>query len=284
MAKGDYIIFNNVDFQSVTSHPRRYGVMFDPSSSRSRLRIRDSGRRFSVRLQPDGTVEYRIDGEDWKSINPLKNVCIDRKLPAFLSHEKLRIGEALNNVTFDMIAVGRGRIIGKEAGTDRLFHVYMSEMFRTQFVKCNVGENTLPLDDSDGDDIPNIHDLKDIAIPPFNMKIDPEYFTEDPPTVIVPPESTRAALEETGAVFPIFSVTRYPNFVRRAFPDAPVPSDFTGELGDAWRYDFDFDFAREVEERVRRFCTTDGHIEFGTSLWFEDVVGHRSLAQELVFA
>jgi hypothetical protein len=92
-----------------------------------------------------------------------------------------------------------------------------------------------------------------------------------------------AAINQNNLVFPIFSVTRFPNFVRRAVPDAPVPSSFTGDLGDQWRYDFDFDFAKEVEADVRRFCTTEGHIEFGTSLWFEDIVGHRALAQELVF-
>jgi hypothetical protein len=93
-----------------------------------------------------------------------------------------------------------------------------------------------------------------------------------------------AAIDQTGVVFPMFSVTRFPNFVRRAFADAPVPSDFTGELGDAWRYDFAWDFPREIEANVRRFCTADGHIEFGTSLWFEDIVGHRALAEELIFA
>ena len=48
---------------------------------------------------------------------------------------------------------------------------------------------------------------------------------------------TLAALDDTGVV-PIFSVTRFPNFVRRALPDTPLPLDFTGDLGDAWRYDF----------------------------------------------
>jgi hypothetical protein len=91
-----------------------------------------------------------------------------------------------------------------------------------------------------------------------------------------------AAITPSG-VFSIFSVPRFGKFVRRAQPDAPVASDFTGDLGDAWRYDFDFDFAKEVETDVRRFCTTDGHIEFGTSLWFEDIVGHRAIADELIF-
>ena len=93
-----------------------------------------------------------------------------------------------------------------------------------------------------------------------------------------------AAIAQNEVVFPIFSVTRFPNFVRRAVPDAPVPSSFTGDLGDAWRYDFDFDFSRDVEADVRRYCTPEGHIEFGTSLWFEDIVGHRALADKLIFA
>jgi len=179
MAKGDYILFNNVSFQSVLSHPRRYGVMFNPSSSRSRLRIRDSGRRYGVRLN-DGVVEISIDGDvNWKQIDPLTDPCTGQQFPKILSFENLRTGEALDGIVFDMIAVGRGRIIAKEAGTDRLFHLYIDEMFRTFHRDCNPNEtNPPPLDE-------------DPPIPPFNMKIDPEYFTDAPPTVVVPPEATR---------------------------------------------------------------------------------------------
>ena len=77
---------------------------------------------------------------------------------------------------------------------------------------------------------------------------------------------------------------RFGNFVRRAFPDAPLPSNFTGDLGDAWRYDFDFQFTKEVEANVRLFCTPAGHVDFATSMWFEDIVGHRAIAEELIFA
>ena len=215
MAKGDYILFNNVPFQSVTAHPRRYGVMFNPSSSRSRLRIRDSGRRYAVRLRPDGIVEYSIDaGANWKTIKPLRDPCTNQQLPEFVSHENLRIGEALSNVRFDMIAVGRGRIIGKQAGTDRLFHVFMDEIFRAPLVECNPGEN--PREDpkvpnsakptDDYDDIPDDNDKKDIPIPPFNMKVDPEYFTVNPPTVILPPESTRNYSNQPASLrLPIFN-------------------------------------------------------------------------------
>jgi hypothetical protein len=90
-----------------------------------------------------------------------------------------------------------------------------------------------------------------------------------------------AAIDQNGAVFPIFSVLRFGNFVRRGVPDAPPPSN-VADL-DAWQYDFDFPFTKEVEVNVRRFCTPDGHIDFGTSLWFEDVVGHRALPEELIF-
>ena len=197
MAKGDYTIFNNVHFQSVTSYSRRYGVMFNPGSSRSRLRIRDSGRRYLVRLLPLGTVEFSPDdGATWKTIDPLRDPCTNQLFPGFISHENLRIGEELTGIKFDMIAVGRGRIIGKEKDTDRLFHVYIDEMFRTKLVQCNVGEN--PRRDPNGNELPPTDDYpgitdpnKDLPIPPFNMKLDPEYFTLDPPTVIVPPEATR---------------------------------------------------------------------------------------------
>src|SRR5205085_2751728 len=129
---------NHVPAQSVTGPARRDGVMFNPCSSRSRLRIVDSGRRYGVRLRPEGVVEYSIDGDKtWLPLDPLKDPCSDRQLPRFVSNDELRTGTELTNVTFDMIAVGRGRIIGKETGTDRIFHVYMDELFRTFEVKCD---------------------------------------------------------------------------------------------------------------------------------------------------
>ena len=91
-----------------------------------------------------------------------------------------------------------------------------------------------------------------------------------------------AALDETGVVA-IFSLTRFPNFSRSAVPDAPLPFDFSGDLNDAWRYDCVWKFATEMSERINRFCTPEGHVEYATSLWFEDVVGNCSTAQETVF-
>ncbi len=205
MAKGDYTLFDNVPFQSVTAHARRYGVMFNPSSSRSRLRLRDSGKRYRVRLTSLGKVEYRTDSDaDWKTITPLKDICTQQPFPAFISHEKLRIGEPLSDIVFDQIAVGRGRIIGKEAGTDRLFHLYIDELFRSWNVQCNPEERAMPIDDDDG--VPSFNDLTDISVPPFNMKVDPECFIDGPPSVIVPPEGTRDFKNHPGSLrLPVFN-------------------------------------------------------------------------------
>ena len=209
MAKGDYIIFNNVRFQTVSAPGRRYGVMFNPSSSRSRFRIRDSGRRYSVRLTQQGTVEYSIDGDaTWKQITPLNDPCTNRTFPKFITHERLRTGESLPDIFFDQIAVGRGRIIGKERGTDRLFHLYIDELFRGGIVRCNVGESQFPggFPVDNQDEVVDPDDFKDIPIPPFNMKIDPEYFTTDPPSVIIPPEATREYSDHPGSLrLPVFN-------------------------------------------------------------------------------
>src|SRR5712671_3511945 len=132
MARGDYLLVTDTPFQSVTSHPRRYGVMFNPSSSRSRLHIVDSGRRYGVQLLDDGTVQYSVDGDvTWHEIRPLPDPCTGRVLPAFLSHDEKRAGQPLDRVRFDIIAVGRGRVLAKEAGTDRIFHLTLDELFRT---------------------------------------------------------------------------------------------------------------------------------------------------------
>lgn len=63
MAKGAYKLVTETPFQPVDSYSRCYGVMFSPSSSLSRLRIVDSGRRYAVRLVGDGQVEYSLDGD-----------------------------------------------------------------------------------------------------------------------------------------------------------------------------------------------------------------------------
>ncbi|MFG1834051.1 hypothetical protein [Micromonospora chersina] len=182
MARGDYELITETPFQSVGSHPRRYGVMFSPSSSRSRLRIVDSGRRYSVRLQLDGTVQYSVDGDvSWHPIRPLPEPCTGEILPAFVSHDQWRSGRPLAGVRFDMLAVGRGRIIAKEAGTDRLFHCVIDELFRGHRVSgadCDVDVNVGCRSE-------------DPPVPGFYMKLDPEYYRTGPPSLIVPPAARR---------------------------------------------------------------------------------------------
>ena len=68
--KGDHVLFPETPFQSVASYPRRHGVMFSPSSSRSRLHIVDGGRRYEVRLTDHGTVQYSLGGAHWLPIEP----------------------------------------------------------------------------------------------------------------------------------------------------------------------------------------------------------------------
>ena len=185
MAKGAYRLVQVTPFQQVTSLPRRYGVMFNPAASRSRLRITDSGRRYGVRLR-DGRVEYSIDGDvTWRPIAPLRDPCTGETAPAFVSHNDSRAGRPLDAVSFDMIAVGRGRIVAKQAGTDRLFHLVMDELFRTRKVSCS---------DCDLDVDVGCRD-QDPPVPGFYMKLDPEYFQIGPPSLVVPAEAKRSYAE-----------------------------------------------------------------------------------------
>jgi hypothetical protein len=92
-----------------------------------------------------------------------------------------------------------------------------------------------------------------------------------------------AGLDASGVVS-IFSLTRVPHFVRRAVPDAPLSAQSRDDLGDAWRYDCAWSFPKALTQTIDRLCTAQGRIDYGTSLWFENIVGHRSLAQEMVFA
>ena len=176
--KGEFRLIDKTPFQKVESISRTNGVMFSPSSSRSRLRIVDSGKRYEIRLNSKGMVEYRIDGENWKLITP----CIERsifniKFPQFISYNKKREGEFLEDIRFDMIAVGRGRIIAKQVGTDQIFHLVMDELFRTYNFKQDLLINHDLFKDSD-----------DKPVPASYFKLDPEFFQTVTPSNKYPSE------------------------------------------------------------------------------------------------
>jgi hypothetical protein len=180
VGRGEYKLIDTTPVRAVASYPRRFGVMFNPASSRSRLRVIDSGRRYAIRLR-DGVVEYSLDDAGWRPIAPLPDPCSGQVGPAFVTHRDSRAGRALDPVSFDALAVGRGRVIAKEAGTDRLFHLVMDDLFRTHRVLgvgCDVDVDVGCRDE-------------DPPVPGYFIKLDPEFFTTEPPSVVVPDEATR---------------------------------------------------------------------------------------------
>lgn len=182
MARGEYELKVETAFQQVTSVPRRHGVMFNPASSRSRLRIVDGGRRYEVQLTEGGEVQYRVeDGAPWQPIAPRPDPITGQTPPPFLSYDQKRAGEAIPAVRFDMIAVGRGRILAKEAGTDRIFHLVMDELFRTHQVR---GKDFT-------EDVQVGCRSQDPAVPGTYLKLDPEFFVREEGGNPVPPEATR---------------------------------------------------------------------------------------------
>lgn len=181
MAKqGEYRIARETEFQQVHSRPRRYTSMFNPAASRSRLRIVDSGRRYELRLTEAGVVEYSLDGTEWKPIQPAPDPCSGQVPPLFLSYNRSRAGEEVGPVKFDMIAACRGRVLAKEAGTDRVFHLVMDELFRTHDVTrphCKLTSQ-------------NPNRTEDPPVPGTYWKLDPEFFVSGNRTPAVPPELT----------------------------------------------------------------------------------------------
>lgn len=176
MAKrGEYGIGSDQSSRAVDSRRRGYGVMFNPAASRSRLRIVDSGVRYEIRLTDDGRVQYRVEGSAWTDLVPLLDPCNDVVPPPFLSYDERRSGTALESIVFDMIAVGRGRVLAKEAGTDRVFHLVMDELFRTHTADCKHlargPERT-----------------QDPPVPGTYWKLDPEFFTTGAPSIVSPHE------------------------------------------------------------------------------------------------
>jgi hypothetical protein len=193
--KGEYRLVLETPIRQIESRPRGYGVMFNPSSSRSRLRVMDSGRRYEILLTVSGMVNYSVDGVAWHSIQPTPDPCTGIIPSAFISYNEFRAGAAVQpEPRFDMIAVGRGRILAKERGSDRLFHLVMDEIFRTHRV---VGKDCkLYSNDPDRPEDP--------PVPGSYWKLDPEFFVSGGGGT-TPPELDRDYSRHPASLrFPVF--------------------------------------------------------------------------------
>ena len=167
--RGEYRIIEQVEKRDVSSHSRTYSVTFSPSSSRSRLNIIDSGQRYEIRLKK-GIVEFSRDGISWRELTP-PQLPVRVPLPWGISYQNLRAGEPLARVLFDMVVASRGRLLAKEKGTDRVFHLILDELFRTLEVSTGK-DNVIPA-------VPSLEwfPARDQPVPSSYLKLDPEFFT-----------------------------------------------------------------------------------------------------------
>jgi hypothetical protein len=180
MAAGEYRLTPN-QARPVGSVPRRFGVMFSPSSSTSRFGIVDSGQRYEIQLDNAGHVSYSTDGgTTWNPIMPTADPDTGISPPAFLSFDDKRAGEAESEQRFDMLAVGRGRILAKQAGTDRLYHLVMDPLFRTAHVTG-----------TDYDMRASGPGAPDPVVPAGYLKLDPEFYVQAATSPRVPPQALR---------------------------------------------------------------------------------------------
>ena len=91
-----------------------------------------------------------------------------------------------------------------------------------------------------------------------------------------------------GQVIPILETERFGNFVRTSPLDKPlpfiIPRPLADNLDDMYRYEFLWtDYNKESQARIKKYCNDEGRMLYGTSLWFENIVGHRSTPEELIF-
>jgi hypothetical protein len=93
-----------------------------------------------------------------------------------------------------------------------------------------------------------------------------------------------AALEHDGSVVPLLETLRVPHFVRRIQPTGPLAAGDDGSASEAHRHDAMFVVPTDAVVAMRRFCTPRARVEHGTSVWFEDVVGHRATPDILEFS
>jgi len=74
-------------------------------------------------------------------------------------------------------------------------------------------------------------------------------------------------------------------FRRAGIPTSPLPLDYVNEvLTPEYAYEFEWSGLTPADqEKVDRYCTASGRIQYATSVWFEDVVGHKGTAEQIAF-
>ncbi len=160
--RGDYRITDEVEHRSVASNLRLTASTFSPNADRSRFHITDSGRHYDIRVVRSA-VRIRQRGQPWETLAPR-----DPLAPWGVSFNRRRAGDAITvPVRFDMVAASRGRLLAKEAGTDRFFSLIIDPLFRTsQIALTNGGIVTAAADGGDP------------IVPSTYLKLDPEFFTK----------------------------------------------------------------------------------------------------------
>jgi len=174
--RGEYRMVEVEAERQVAAHPRGRGVTFSPSASTSRFGVTDSGRRYEVRLR-NGIVQINSGDSGWQGLRAAIGADSEPSQPWGLSYLRSRTGKRLEPVPFDMIAVGRGRILAKEEGKDRFYHVQIDELFRTrpQSRRPKRGRAELPPPDP--------------VVPANYFKLYPDFFTPaDGSAFPIPPE------------------------------------------------------------------------------------------------
>jgi hypothetical protein len=90
-----------------------------------------------------------------------------------------------------------------------------------------------------------------------------------------------AALETSGVVS-IFKRETFVYYTQLGVPD-PIDFKLVALHNRDYQYTYDWFYPRNEESKIDKYCTAVGRRDFSTSIWFEDVIGHKAIAQTLVF-
>ncbi|MFZ1218419.1 MAG: hypothetical protein WAO00_03960, partial [Chthoniobacterales bacterium] len=89
---------------------------------------------------------------------------------------------------------------------------------------------------------------------------------------------------ESAAVMMLFQSEVFGVFLRQGIPVEPLPLYYSGELDATYCYEHELSqFDSATEALFDKYCTPLGRFQYATSIWFEDVVGHRSTAETTIF-
>ncbi|MGC4098954.1 MAG: hypothetical protein QM706_17735 [Nitrospira sp.] len=97
-----------------------------------------------------------------------------------------------------------------------------------------------------------------------------------------------AAIDKSGKVIRLLpdDIFIFSHFQRKSIPEIQLSMNYQAKdvLIPEYEYEFEWTgFSSEFASTLDQYCSSDGRVNHATSVWFEDIVGHVSTAEQIEF-